>query len=127
MSAIAAGRRLFSPDSRRRPPRHPQIAASAFRPPAGGARQPPDPRSAMPSDPHPTETCLEELARNERARQGRLRSLWQMTPAELVAAMRRGGLTYEQLAAWSARHPEKVPLADGEFEWLAVQTPEACE
>jgi hypothetical protein len=73
------------------------------------------------------ETLAEQLARAARAREGRLRSLWQMTPAQRVAAMRRGELTAEQLAAWSARHPCQVPLVNGEFEWIAARTPEACE
>jgi hypothetical protein len=70
---------------------------------------------------------MDQLARLERARRGRLRSLWQMNVAERIAAMRRGELTLEQLAAWSARHPDQVPLVNGEFEWIATRTPEACE
>jgi hypothetical protein len=61
------------------------------------------------------------------ARDARLRSLWQMTPTERIAAMRRGELTLEQCAAWAARHPEQVPLLNGEFEYIAVLTPEVCE
>ena len=72
-------------------------------------------------------TFHEQNARLRRAREGRLRSLWQMTAAERVAAMRRGDLTYEQLAAWSARYPEQVPIVNGEFEWLIAFTPEGCE
>jgi hypothetical protein len=75
----------------------------------------------------PRMTFSDQLARAERARQGRLRSLWQMTPAQRIAAMRRGELTYEQLAAWSARYPDQVPLLHGEFEWITAKTPEACE
>lgn len=74
-----------------------------------------------------TETLSQQLARAERARIGRLRSLWQMNVPQRVAAMRRGELTYEQLAAWSARHPEQVPVVNGEFEWIAAHVPEACE
>jgi hypothetical protein len=62
-----------------------------------------------------------------RARQARLNQLWRMTPSERVNAMRRGELTLEQCAAWAARHPEQVPLINGEFEYLAAQTPEVCE
>jgi len=61
------------------------------------------------------------------ARRARLRALWQMTPAQRVAAMRRGELTLEQCAAWAARYPEQVPLLNGEFEYIAALTPEVCE
>ena len=75
----------------------------------------------------PATTFNEHLARLERARQGRLRSLWQMNVEQRIAAMRRGDLTREQLAAWSARHPDQVPMLNGEFEWIAIRTPEVCE
>ncbi len=81
----------------------------------------------MPEQKAPPETFTDWLARAQRARAGRLRSLWQMTPAQRVAAMRRGELTYEQLAAWSARHRDEVPMTNGEFEWISASTPEACE
>ena len=38
--------------------------------------------------------------------------------------MRRGELTLEQLAAWSARHPDQVPKLHDEFEWIAIKTSE---
>lgn len=63
----------------------------------------------------------------EHARAERLRPMWEMSPAQRVAAMRSGGLTYEQLAAWSARHPEQIPMLNGEFEWIAAKMPEVCE
>jgi hypothetical protein len=72
-------------------------------------------------------TFTEHLARLERARNGRLRSLWQMTVEQRIAAMRRGELSRAQLSAWSARHPEQVPQLHGEFEWIAIRTPEVCE
>jgi hypothetical protein len=62
-----------------------------------------------------------------RARDARLLALWQLTAAERVAAMRAGELTLEQCSAWAARHPEQVPLLGGEFEYLALHTPEVCE
>jgi hypothetical protein len=62
-----------------------------------------------------------------RARDGRLRALWQMTVAQRVAAVRRGELTLEQCSAWAARYPEQVPLLGGEFEYLALLAPEVCE
>jgi hypothetical protein len=70
-----------------------------------------------------TETRFQAL----HTREARLRALWEMTPNERVVAMRRGELTLEQCAAWAARHPEQVPLLNGEFEYLARHTPEVCE
>jgi hypothetical protein len=70
---------------------------------------------------------IEEILRGLDARNARLRALWRMTPAQRVAAMRRGELTLEQCGAWAARHPEQVPLLNGEFEYLAVLTSEVCE
>jgi hypothetical protein len=140
MSATDSARELASPNSRRR--RHApgvtsrgvvlteRSSASASGPPAGGTHRVPDPKPApVPDLEQPTtpESCWESTQRAERARAGRLRSLWQMTPEQRVAAMRRGDLTYEQLAAWSARHPEQVPTVHGEFEWLVAKLPEFCE
>ena len=62
-----------------------------------------------------------------RARDRRLRTLWQITVAQRIAAMRRGELTLEQCSAWAARYPEQVPLLNGEFEYLALLTLEVCE
>jgi hypothetical protein len=67
---------------------------------------------------------IEDLLQRLRARRERLRPLWQMTPAQRVAAMRRGELTLEQCSAWAARYPEEVPKLNGEFEYLAAFTPE---
>ena len=140
MSATDSTRKLASPNSRRR--RHtPRVTTgrlvppegnsqSAGGPPAGGTHRVPDPQPAPMPDleqPPTPETCWESLQRAERARAGRLRSLWQMTPEQRVAAMRRGDLTYEQLAAWSARHPEQVPTVHGEFEWIVAKLAETCE
>jgi hypothetical protein len=72
-------------------------------------------------------TFADDLVAAERARTARLRRLWQMSPAQRIAAMRRGELTREELAAWSARHSEQVPLLNGEWEWIAAKMPEACE
>jgi len=66
----------------------------------------------------------EQIVTERGERWARLRSLWQLTPSERVAAMRRGELTLEQCAAWAARYPEQVPLINGEFEYLAAFTPE---
>jgi hypothetical protein len=140
MSVTKPGRELASPDSRRRlraTPSRPQGTPltsgypSSARASAGGTHRVPDLQPAHMSPPDPDrqtpETWWESVARAERARAGRLRSLWQMTPAQRVAAMRRGDLTYEQLAAWSARHPDEVPTVHGEFEWIVAKLAEVCE
>ena len=142
MSATKPGRELAAPDSRRRPratrsnpQRTPQSngdRSSAPGSPAGGTHRVPDPQTAHMPPPDPDrqtapETWWESVQRAERARVGRLRSLWQMTPEERVAAMRRGDLTYEMLAAWSARYRDEVPMAHGEFEWIVAKLPEVCE
>lgn len=73
-----------------------------------------------------TETIIfEQTLDAARARRARLRAMWQMTVAQRIAAMRRGELTLEQCSAWAARHPEQVPLLNGEFEYIAMFTPEA--
>jgi hypothetical protein len=81
----------------------------------------------MPDQSPAPPTFFEQLDRAKRARSARLRSLWQLSVPERIAAMRRGELTYEQLAAWSARYPEQVPMVHGEFEWIIAKTPEAAE
>lgn len=70
---------------------------------------------------------IDRIFQDIAARDARLRALWEMTPAQRVAAMRRGELTLEQCAAWAARYPNEVPLLNGEFEYLAMCTPEVCE
>lgn len=72
-------------------------------------------------------TFMEGFDRARQEREARLRTLWQMTPDQRVAAMRRGALSMEQCCAWAARHPEQVPLINGEFEFLAAYLPEVCE
>lgn len=72
-------------------------------------------------------TFEQRRAQLARARAARLDTLWQMSAAERVGAMRRGELTLEQCAAWAARYPEQVPLLNGEFEYIAVFTPEVAD
>ncbi|HEX4836951.1 MAG TPA: hypothetical protein VFV03_00280 [Solirubrobacteraceae bacterium] len=75
----------------------------------------------------PERLFIEQALQGLRERDARLRALWEMTPPQRVAAMRRGELTLEQCAAWAARHPDQVPILNGEFEFLAAHTPEVCE
>ena len=85
---------------------------------------------------NPTTTTTAGRARTRASSPGEaLDRLWAMTPDERIAAMRAGELTYRQLCAWSARHPEQVPriptgdgdLFGGEFEWLALKEPAIAE
>lgn len=52
-------------------------------------------------------------------RSEQLRHLWAMTPAQRIAAMRRGELSLEQCFAWAVRHPDEIPTVDGVLEFLA--------
>jgi hypothetical protein len=70
---------------------------------------------------------IDQIFQDLDARGARLRTLWQMTAAQRIAARRRGVLSLDLCAAWAARHPEQVPLLNGEFEYIAVLTPEVCE
>lgn len=54
-------------------------------------------------------------------------ALWRMSPAERVAAMRAGELTFGQLCEWARRRPDEVPRLMGEFEFIAIKTPEWAE
>ena len=53
--------------------------------------------------------------------------LWALSAEERVGAMRRGELSLGQLCEWARRRPHEVPLIDGEYEFIAVSTPEVLE
>ena len=72
-------------------------------------------------------TITDQRPQSLEQRDARLGGLWQMTPAQRIAAMRAGKLTLEQCAAWAARFPDQVPLLNGEYEYLAAAIPEVCE
>ncbi|HEV2785123.1 MAG TPA: hypothetical protein VGV67_01940 [Solirubrobacteraceae bacterium] len=50
-----------------------------------------------------------------------------MTATERVTAMRAGRLSLRQLSMWASRRPHEVPLLNGEFEFIAVHTPEVAD
>ncbi len=50
-----------------------------------------------------------------------------MSAAERVAAMHRGELTLDQLAAWTRARPDECPTVNGEFAWIALSTPEVAD
>jgi hypothetical protein len=70
---------------------------------------------------------IDQIFQDLDARGARLRTLWQMTAAQRIAAMRRGVFSFVPWGGGPARHPEQVPLLNGEFEYIAVLTPEVCE
>jgi hypothetical protein len=53
--------------------------------------------------------------------------LWAMTADERVRAMRAGRLSLRLCLHWASRRPHEVPLLNGEFEFIAVQTPEIAD
>ena len=53
--------------------------------------------------------------------------LWALSAQERVSAMRRGELSLHQLCEWARRRPEEVPRLDGEYEFIALTTPEVAE
>lgn len=67
-------------------------------------------------------SLYESWTRDRAPHEARLRALWTMTPAQRVAAMYRGELTYQQLAAWAGARPEEVPLLNGEFWFIAIHS-----
>lgn len=69
------------------------------------------------------QTLLKQRAECE----ARLQKLWQGSARQRVSAMRRGRLSLIELCAWAARRPEEVPLVNGEFEFIAMFTPEAAD
>jgi hypothetical protein len=60
----------------------------------------------------------------ERAASAALRA---MTPSQRVAAMWRGELSLLQLTEWSRRAPQEVPLINGEFAYITLNTVEYLE
>jgi hypothetical protein len=54
-------------------------------------------------------------------------ALWQITPAQRVAAMWRRELSPYQLQRWSARAPDEVPLLGREYAYIVMDTPEWAE
>ena len=59
--------------------------------------------------------------------QERREVFWRMSPVERVALMRAGELTLKECCEWAARAPHEVSIVNGEFEFIAAFTPEACD
>jgi hypothetical protein len=52
---------------------------------------------------------------------------WRLSALERVALLRVGELTLKECRQWAARAPQEVPIVNGEFEFIAAFTPDACE
>lgn len=70
---------------------------------------------------------MQELATRRAENAERFRTLWQMTAQQRVSAMRRGELSWSQLWEWAKQRPQEVPLVNGEFEFIAMLTPEVAD
>jgi hypothetical protein len=75
------------------------------------------------SDAHLVELLGNQLA----GRRERRAALRRLGPEGRLAAYRRGELCFDSCCLWAARYPHEVPLLDGEFEFIAITTPEVCE
>jgi hypothetical protein len=73
------------------------------------------------------EDMLNRLAKQRASKLERSKALWKMTADERVSAMRRDELTWGQLCEWASRARHEVPLLNGEFEFIAVLTPEVAD
>ncbi|WP_249011866.1 hypothetical protein [Conexibacter sp. DBS9H8] len=69
-------------------------------------------------------SLLEAPARTSRQRPV---ELWDMTATERAEAMLAGRLSWDQCWEWARHRPGEVPLLNGEFWFIAIKTPEACE
>ncbi len=79
---------------------------------------------------HPTQSTggpADWLLRRDPAWEEQKARLWAMTRDERVRAMRAGKLSLRLCLHWASRRPAEVPLLDGEFEFIAIHTPEAAE
>jgi hypothetical protein len=72
-------------------------------------------------------SALPPLLQRDPTWEEELRQLWVMTATERVTAMRAGRMTWRQQCAWAARRPHEVPRLNGEFEFIAIHTPEVAE
>jgi hypothetical protein len=73
------------------------------------------------------EQTMEQLAAQRASRVELSRALWAMSPGEREAAMRRGALTPAQLLEWARRAPDEVPTINGEWAFIAINTPEVAD
>lgn len=67
------------------------------------------------------------LAALRTARRERRETLRRLGREGRLAAYRRGELDLEACCLWASLYRDEVPLLNGEFEFIAVTTPEVCE
>jgi len=67
----------------------------------------------------PAQTPLPAVA-SLRVDPERLQRMWALTPAERLAAARRGQFTLGEMLRWAARRPQEVPLVAGELFFIAA-------
>jgi hypothetical protein len=72
-------------------------------------------------------TALPPLLRRDPTHEEQLRQLWSMTAKQRLTAYRAGRLTNRQASSWASRRPREVPRLNGEFEFIAIYTPEVAE
>lgn len=73
------------------------------------------------------DTVMRQLAAERASRAELSRALWAMSAAERQAAMWRGELTGSQLFEWVQRQPHEVPTINGEWAFIAANTPEVAD
>jgi len=79
----------------------------------------------MPTNTTDNSTSFNQHADQLAERAEQLRPLWHMSRQERIATFNRGDMTQEQMFAWAARFPREVPRINGEFAFIAANTPEA--
>jgi hypothetical protein len=85
-----------------------------------------DPAPHM-SHPEHRDDLTPAFLRRDPAWEEQKRRLWAMTPAERVEASRSGQLSLRLSLHWASRAPHEVPRLHGEFEFIAIRTPEVAD
>jgi hypothetical protein len=80
----------------------------------------------MPDEISPIDAWATWLAPN-REWEERKRRFWALTPDQRVQAMRAGQLPLRLCLHWANHAPHEVPILNGEWEFIAVHTPEIAD
>ena len=70
---------------------------------------------------------ISELLRSPTPAHERREALRRLGREGRLAAYRRGEFNLDTCCLWAARYPREVPLLNGEFEFIAVKTPEVVD